>query len=63
MRGLEVLAAVVDFVVLDYDQTGNRREEGDVVERGVCVCSLLFLLCCVGWLEDEDGLDEEQDGR
>lgn len=54
--------AVFDFVVLDDDQSCDGGEDSDVVERGVCECSLLLLFTCVGRLEDEDALDEEQDG-
>lgn len=62
MRGLEVRAGVVEFVVLDDDQPGDGGEEGDVVQGAVRVGALFLLLRGVGWLEDEDGLDEEEEG-
>ena len=49
-------AAVVEFVVFDYDEPSDGEEEGDIVERGVGVGSLFLLLGGVGWLEDEDAL-------
>ena len=58
--GDEVVAVVVEFVVLDHDQAGDGGEEGDVVESGVRVGALFLLLGSVGWLEDEDALDEEE---
>ena len=62
MRRLEVCAIMVEFVVLDYDEAGDGREDGEVVEGGVRVGALFLLLGCVGGLKDEDGLDEEEDG-
>lgn len=61
MRGLEVRAVVVEFVVLNDDEPGDGGEEGDVVQGRVGVGALLLLLGCVGGLEDEDALDEEED--
>ena len=62
MRRLEVCAIMVELVVLDYDEAGYGGEDGEVVEGGVRVGALFLLLGCVGGLEDEDGLDEEEDG-
>lgn len=48
------------FVVFDDREASDGGEEGDVVEGSVGVCALLFLLCRVRWLHDEDALDEEE---
>ena len=60
VRALQV--RVGGFVVFDYGQAAYCGEEGYVVEGGVGVCALLFLLCGVCWLDDEDALDEEEHG-
>jgi hypothetical protein len=60
--GDEVGAAVADLVVFDYDEAGEGGEEGDVVEGGVRVGAFLLLFGGVGWLDDEDALDEEDKG-
>ena len=60
--GDEVGAAVADLVVFDHDQAGESGEQGDVVEGGVRVGALFLLGGCVGWLDDEDALDEEEEG-
>lgn len=62
MRGLEVCTVVGDFVVLDQYEAGDGGQEGDVVEGGVGVGSLLLLFGSVGWLEHEDALDEKEQG-
>lgn len=62
MRGLEVRAVVVELVVLDDDEAGDGGQEGEVVERAVRVGALFLLLRGVGGLEDEDGLNEEEEG-
>jgi len=62
VRGLKVCAVVVELVVLDDDQTCNGCQDRDIVERGVRVCALLLLLRGMGWLENENALDEEEDG-
>ena len=62
MWGLEVWVAILDFVVLDDDESGDGGEEGYVVQGGVGVGALFLLFGRVGWLEDEDALDEEEDG-
>jgi hypothetical protein len=62
VRGDEVGAAVADLVVFDYDEAGEGGEEGDVVEGGVRVGAFLLLFGGVGWLDDEDALDEEDEG-
>lgn len=61
VRGLEVRAAVGDFVVFDDDEGGEEREDGGGVEGGVDVGALGFLLGGVGGLEEEDGLCGEED--
>jgi hypothetical protein len=62
VRRDEVRAAVADLVVFNYDQAGEGGEQGDVVEGGVRVGALFLLGGCVGWLDDEDTLDEEEEG-
>ena len=62
VRALEVDAPVVELVVLDDHQPGHGGEERDVVQRGVRVGALFLLLGRVCWLENEDGLDEEEEG-
>jgi hypothetical protein len=60
--GHEVRAVVADLVVLDHDEAGEGGEQRDVVEGGVRVGAFFLLLGCVGWLDDEDALDEEDEG-
>jgi hypothetical protein len=62
VRRDKVRAAVADLVVFDHDQAGEGGEERDVVEGGVRVGALFLLRGCVGWLDDEDALDEEDEG-
>lgn len=62
VRGLEVGAAMVDLVVFNDDETGDGREDGHVVECCVRVGALFLLFGGVGGLEDENGLDEEEEG-
>ena len=62
VRRDEVRTAVADLVVFDHDQAGEGGEQGDVVEGGVRVGALFLLGGCVGWLDDEDTLDEEEEG-
>lgn len=62
VRGLEMRAPVVEFVVLDDDQPGDGGEDGDVVECRMGVGSLFLLLGRVRGLQDEDGLDEKEEG-
>ena len=62
VRRLEVRSVVADLVVFDHDQAGESGEQGDVVEGGVRVGALFLLGGCVGWLDDEDALDEEEEG-
>ena len=50
------------FIVFDYGEAAYCGEECYVVEGGVRVCALLFLLCGVRGLDDEDALDEEEHG-
>ena len=51
--GLEVLAAVRDLVVFDYDEASDESEDADAIEDGVDVGTLLLLFGGVGRLEDE----------
>ena len=53
---------VAEFVVFDDDEAGDGGQGCDVVEGGVDVGALFLLFGGVGWLEDEDALDEEEDG-
>ena len=62
VRRDEVRTAVADLVVFDHDQAGEGGEQGDVVEGGMRVGALFLLGGCVGWLDDEDALDEEEEG-
>jgi hypothetical protein len=62
VRRDKVRAAVADLVVFDHDEAGEGGEEGDVVEGGVRVGALFLLRGCVGRLDDEDALDEEEEG-
>lgn len=62
VRGFEVRAAMVYFVVFDDDEAGDGGEHGYIVQRRVRVCPLLLLCGGVRRLEDEDALDEEEDG-
>ena len=55
-------SVVVEFIVFDHDEAGDGGEEGDVVECRVGVGALFLLLGGVCGLEDEDGLDEEEEG-
>lgn len=52
VRGAEVLAAVRDLVVLNYDEAGDQEHEGGVVEEGVRVGAGFLLRGCVRRLED-----------
>jgi hypothetical protein len=61
--GFEVHAVVGGFVVVDDDETGDGGEEGGGVQGGVDVGALFLLFGGVGGLEDEGGLDEEEEGR
>lgn len=54
--------AVVDLVVFNDHQTRDGSQKCDVVESGVSVRALLFLLRGVRGLEDEDALNEEEHG-
>lgn len=61
VRGLEVVAAVGDFVVFDHDEGGDEGEDRGQVEDGVEVGALFLLLGRVGRLQEEDGLGGEED--
>lgn len=63
VRRLEVRAVVRDLVVLDHHEAGDGGQQRDVVEGRVRVGAFFLLLGGVGWLEDEDALDEEEEGR
>lgn len=58
---LEVYAFVRDLVVLDDDEAGDGRGEGEVIETSVGVGALLLLLRRVRGLQDEHTLSKEQD--
>lgn len=61
VRGAEVLAAVGNFVVFDYDKAGDESEDAGAIEDGVDVGAFLLLFGGVGWLEEEDCLSAEKD--
>lgn len=48
------------FVYFDYDPGCYEGCESEVIEDGVGVGSFFLLLGCVGWLEDESALGEEE---
>lgn len=58
---VKVLAARLDLVVLYQHEAGDEQQDADVVEGGVGVGAgdLLLLRRC--WLDDEDGLGDEQE--
>lgn len=60
VRGFEMGSVVVELVVFDDNEAGEGGQDGDIVQGGVHVGSLLLLFGGVGWLEDEEGLDEEE---
>ena len=57
----EMIPRVGDFVVLDDDQTSNEGQDARDINGGVDVGAPFLLLGGVGWLEDEDGLGDEED--
>lgn len=52
VRRLEVHAIVLDFVDLDYGQTGNHQGKAGANKRGMCVGTIALLLRSVCRLED-----------
>ena len=63
MRRNEVCAAVGDLVVLDNDETGNKRRQGGEVESCVYIGAKVFLRWGVRRLQDKDSLRDEEDAR
>lgn len=64
MLGRKVRCPVVELVIFDHDQAGDKGEGAGAVENGVDIGAEFFLLGRVGGLEDEDALrDEEDAGR
>jgi hypothetical protein len=49
------------FVHFDDDQAGRERGCTEDVEEEVCECACAFLRGRVCWLEDEGGLDGEEE--
>lgn len=60
MWGLEVRDAVLDFVVLNNDQAGNEESNAQVIQSGMGIGALDFLVLCMRRLEDERALRDEQ---
>jgi hypothetical protein len=54
--------SVVAFIDLDDDEAGYGGGKGHVIESGVRVGAGFLLRRSMGWLEDEDALDEEKGG-
>lgn len=64
VRGCKVLVPRAGFVDLDDDQAGGQRGGAKEVEEQVGKCARALLIGGVGGLEDEGGLDgEEEAGR
>jgi hypothetical protein len=61
MRGLEMSAIMRELVILNNHQSSNQKVDGKIVEREVRNCAMAFLDRCMCWLQDEDGLQEEED--
>ena len=54
-------AIVRDLVVLDDDQSSNQSIKGEVVKDEMQDCALAFLVGGMGWLEEKDGLCEDEE--
>lgn len=55
-----MLAIRLDLVILDDHETGNQKQDADIVERRMCVCASNLLFLRRGRLEDEDSLGYEK---
>jgi hypothetical protein len=63
VNGVEVRLIVGYLVVLDDDNSGSERQEGKKIEGSMNPLTSTLLLCSVGRLEREDGLNEDQDAK
>jgi len=63
MRRLEMYAVVCYFVVFDDDEAGDQEVGGKEIEACMGERAGAFLDRCMGRLEDEDRLGEQQEGR
>ena len=54
-------SAMIEFVGFNHNETGNEEQHGGTVEDAVDVCTCVLLLCSLCWLDNEDGLDYEED--
>jgi hypothetical protein len=62
VRRDKVCSIVAELVQLDDDKAGGEGAERERVQRGVDVGSGALLRGGVGWLQDQDGLGQEEEG-
>lgn len=61
VRRLEVLVSGASLVHLDDNQTSSQGGGAEDMKEEVYECAGALLFGCVGWLQDEGGLDGEEE--
>lgn len=60
VRGTKVGMASRDFAVLNDNEAANESKDANSIENGVDMGTFPFLFRGMGWLNDENGLSDEE---